>query len=206
MPDSRSFYGLWPYIRIAIPSALMTCTDWWVFELMIFTSGLFGVYTQAAQIVMMNISMFFYFIAQGFAFASTQLIGSHLGKGDLIGAKQYLRVIQFNCTLIFLGVVYLIYYVKNEFVSGLTSIPEVHKIAMSISHLLMLNSFPEQFKGINKGFIRGLNLQGHAVWIHLTGNWALNACLQYYFLIVNDYGLFGIWYSKIIMESFIAVC
>ena len=48
MPDGRSFYGLWMYVKIAIPAALMTCTDWWVFELMIFTSGLFGVYTQAA--------------------------------------------------------------------------------------------------------------------------------------------------------------
>ena len=92
---------------------------------------------------MMNIAMFFYFVAQGFAFATTQLIGFHLGKGDLLGARQYLRVIQFNCTLVFLGVVYLIYYIRKDFVGGLTSIPEVHKIAMSISHLLMLNSFPE---------------------------------------------------------------
>ena len=44
MPDSRSFYGIWMYIKIAIPATLMTCTDWWVFELMIFTSGLYGVY------------------------------------------------------------------------------------------------------------------------------------------------------------------
>ena len=155
---------------------------------------------------MMNIAMFFYCVAQGFGFASTQIIGFHLGKGDLLGAKSYLRVIQFNCALIFLGIVYFIYCIRKDFVGGLTSIPEVHKIAMSISHLLMLNSFPEQFKGINKGFIRGLNLQAYAVWIHLVGNWGLNLCMQYYFLVLNDYGIFGIWYSKIIMESFIVVC
>ena len=40
MPDSRSFYGLGIYIKIAIPATLMTCTDWWVFELMIFTDFL----------------------------------------------------------------------------------------------------------------------------------------------------------------------
>ena len=71
MPDERSFYGLWIYIKIAIPATLMTCTDWWVFELMIFTSGLFGVYNQAAQIVMMNIARFFYYVAQGFGFVAT---------------------------------------------------------------------------------------------------------------------------------------
>ena len=92
-PDGRSFYGLWMYLKIAIPAALMTCTDWWVFELMIFTSGLFGVYYQAAQIVMMNITMFFYFVALGFGVVSTQLVGFHLGKGDLKSARQYLRVV-----------------------------------------------------------------------------------------------------------------
>jgi multidrug resistance protein, MATE family len=44
LPDSTSLYGYGDYIRIAIPAAFMTCTDWWVFEIMIFTSGLFGVY------------------------------------------------------------------------------------------------------------------------------------------------------------------
>lgn len=47
-PDRRSFFGLWEYIKIAIPMTLMTCTDWWVFEIMIFTAGLFGVVNQAA--------------------------------------------------------------------------------------------------------------------------------------------------------------
>ena len=75
------------YLKIAIPAAMMTCTDWWVFELMIFTSGLFGIYIQAAQIVMMNITMFFYFIALGFGAVSTQLVRFHLGKGDLKSAR-----------------------------------------------------------------------------------------------------------------------
>jgi multidrug resistance protein, MATE family len=44
LPDSTSLYGYSDYIRIAIPAAFMTCTDWWVFEIMIFTAGLFGVY------------------------------------------------------------------------------------------------------------------------------------------------------------------
>jgi len=42
-PDRRSLYGLWDFLKIAIPLTLMQCTDWWVFELMIFTAGLFGV-------------------------------------------------------------------------------------------------------------------------------------------------------------------
>ena len=80
-------------------------------------------------------------------------------------------------TLFLVCISLLIYKTRKEFVRGLTSIPEVYDIAISISHLLMINSFPEMFKGINKGFIRGLNLQAFAVWIHLVGNWGLNICM-----------------------------
>lgn len=41
-PSSESFYGIYEYLRIAIPSTMMTCMDWWSFEIMIFTSGYFG--------------------------------------------------------------------------------------------------------------------------------------------------------------------
>ena len=103
-------------------------------------------------------------------------------------------------------IVLIIYKIKEQFVRALTSIPEVHEISMSLVFYLILNSFPEQFKGINKGLIRGLNLQGKAVWIHIVGNWALNMSMQYYLLVVKDYGVKGIWYSKITMEIFIVIC
>jgi Na+-driven multidrug efflux pump len=48
LPDRRSLQGLWEYLKIAIPLALMQCTDWWVFELMVFTAGFYGVIDQAA--------------------------------------------------------------------------------------------------------------------------------------------------------------
>jgi len=41
-PNSESFFGIYEYLRIAIPSTMMTCMDWWSFEIMIFTSGYFG--------------------------------------------------------------------------------------------------------------------------------------------------------------------
>ena len=47
-PGPESFYGIGEYVKIAVPSTIMTCMDWWSFEIMIFTSGFFGVTAQAA--------------------------------------------------------------------------------------------------------------------------------------------------------------
>lgn len=45
-PDSRTynFEGIKSYMRIGFPSMVMTCLDWWVFELMVLMSGWLYVY------------------------------------------------------------------------------------------------------------------------------------------------------------------
>ncbi|KAE9618715.1 putative multi antimicrobial extrusion protein [Lupinus albus] len=34
------FHGIWEFFRFAVPSALMTCLEWWSFELLVLLSGL----------------------------------------------------------------------------------------------------------------------------------------------------------------------
>jgi MATE family multidrug resistance protein len=41
MPDYRTFYELYDYFKIGLPSAILVCLDWWVWEIMIIFVGLF---------------------------------------------------------------------------------------------------------------------------------------------------------------------
>ena len=43
LPDSRVFGKVGAYISLAIPSTMMICLDWWVWELMILFAGMIGV-------------------------------------------------------------------------------------------------------------------------------------------------------------------
>ena len=65
MPDYRIFGKVNAYINLAIPSTLMICLDWWVWELMILFAGRFGVVEQAACIVIMHVVALAYMIAIG---------------------------------------------------------------------------------------------------------------------------------------------
>ena len=49
--------------------------DWGTFEIMIFTSGFFGVISQAAQIIMMSMAMFLYDFSYGLNDAAAAIIG-----------------------------------------------------------------------------------------------------------------------------------
>jgi MATE family multidrug resistance protein len=44
MPDSRVFDDMYEYFSIGIPSTIMLCLDWWVWELLILISGYLGVH------------------------------------------------------------------------------------------------------------------------------------------------------------------
>ena len=43
LPDRRVFVKVGAYVQLAIPSTMMICLDWWVWELMILFAGMIGV-------------------------------------------------------------------------------------------------------------------------------------------------------------------
>jgi len=65
MPDARSFQNMYSYIEIGLPSAGMGCIDNWSIEIMTVLSGMLGVKSQAAQVMLMNMSEMSYMFAYG---------------------------------------------------------------------------------------------------------------------------------------------
>ena len=45
LPTRQAFAasGIWEYVKLGAPSTAMICLDWWIWEFMIYFSGLFGV-------------------------------------------------------------------------------------------------------------------------------------------------------------------
>jgi len=43
LPDSRALSGLGEYLKLGIPSTVMLCLEFWVFDLMILMAGYIGV-------------------------------------------------------------------------------------------------------------------------------------------------------------------
>ena len=77
LPDRRTFAldGIWEYYRIGIPNAIMSCFEWWAYEVMTLLAGYISVDAQAAQVVTMNLVALMFMIALGMQ----QAVGSHVG-------------------------------------------------------------------------------------------------------------------------------
>ena len=59
-PGSYIFEGVWSYLEIGIPAAIMVLLEGCGWHLMTFTVGYFGVSDQSTQIVLMSIVVSYY--------------------------------------------------------------------------------------------------------------------------------------------------
>jgi len=91
MPDSRIFRGLNSYFILAFPSTLMLILDWGAFEILVLISGFLGVTEQASCILIMNIVVLAYMVAEGFDTAACTLVGQAIGAGDADLARKYFK-------------------------------------------------------------------------------------------------------------------
>lgn len=68
---------------------ILSCLDWWVFELMVILSGYFYVQDQAALVIAMNICGLLFMVTAGFQQSATTLIGKVIGSGSIKETKEY---------------------------------------------------------------------------------------------------------------------
>uniref|UniRef100_A0A3B3ZWJ6 Multidrug and toxin extrusion protein n=1 Tax=Periophthalmus magnuspinnatus TaxID=409849 RepID=A0A3B3ZWJ6_9GOBI len=70
------------YMKLAIPSAFMTCFEWWIWEIGGFLAGVLGERDLAAQHVLLEIGAITYMFPLGVHAAACVRVGNALGAGD----------------------------------------------------------------------------------------------------------------------------
>ena len=79
-PDKRSFQNLGFYLKIGVPGALLTCFEWWAFEVLAFFAGMISITALGAHILTYQWSVLVYMVPMGTAQAASTLTGNFMGK------------------------------------------------------------------------------------------------------------------------------
>uniref|UniRef100_A0A4W5MED0 Multidrug and toxin extrusion protein n=1 Tax=Hucho hucho TaxID=62062 RepID=A0A4W5MED0_9TELE len=74
------------YMKLAIPSTLMLCFEWWIYELGGFLAGMLSEVDLAAQHVVIMLAFINYMFPLGIQAAACVRVGNALGAGDAAGA------------------------------------------------------------------------------------------------------------------------
>ncbi|KAM3412524.1 hypothetical protein ACQJBY_003938 [Aegilops geniculata] len=94
-PTLDAFSGVGVFMRLALPSALMLCFEWWSFEVIILLSGLLPnpeLQTSVLSTCMTTITLM-YTIAYGIGAAGSTRVSNELGAGNPEGARLAVRVV-----------------------------------------------------------------------------------------------------------------
>lgn len=75
LPTKEAFQNLIPYLKLAIPSALVCIVEYMGFELLGIISSYISVDANAALFITINMLIVIYMIAFGFSQAATTLVG-----------------------------------------------------------------------------------------------------------------------------------
>jgi MATE family multidrug resistance protein len=196
--------GIKSYLAISVPSVIMLCLDWWAFEVMILISGLFGVTQQAALIIIMNIAVIFFRISMGFEQAASTLIGKSIGMGSLHDAKHYYKLLRIISTVTLSGLIFILYVYHKPIIGYYTNDEQIQENCYILVYVMFFTTFPENFTAMLRGVIRALAMQQRSVYVTLTGHWIINFTSIYIICFYFNMGIAGIWWSKLVFESFIS--
>jgi len=176
-PDRRILGKVDQYLKLAIPSTLMICLDWWVWELMILLAGMIGVVEQAACIVIMHVVVLAAMVAFGLEQSCCALIGQEIGKNDVVNAKLYYNAFEILTTIILIILSILVYAFSDFLISIFTSEAQINLELQKLMWVFSINTFPDCYKGMLKGVIKALGIQNKAVYINISGHWCISVTL-----------------------------
>uniref|UniRef100_A0A3B4AG14 Multidrug and toxin extrusion protein n=1 Tax=Periophthalmus magnuspinnatus TaxID=409849 RepID=A0A3B4AG14_9GOBI len=178
------------YMKLAIPTTMMKCFEWWVYEIGGFLAGMLSEDELAAQHAVMMVALITYMFPLGVQAAACARVGNALGAGD---TSRAILACKISLTLgVALG------SAKNVIGYIFTS---DKKIIDLVSHLMTVYCFLQFFDGlvcVCTGIFVGTGKQMIPAVANLIGYYGIGLSLSVTFIFVAKMRIFGFWLGLLI--------
>uniref|UniRef100_A0A8C5DW85 Multidrug and toxin extrusion protein n=1 Tax=Gouania willdenowi TaxID=441366 RepID=A0A8C5DW85_GOUWI len=190
--DSLQEWG--SYMRLAIPSALMKCFEWWIYEFGGFFAGMLGEDELAAQHAVLMIAFITYMFPNGIQAAVCARVGNALGAGDTA------RAILTSKLSLVLAVVQGIVLGTSKTVLGFLFTSD-EKIIELVSNLMNAYCFLQFFDGlvcVCTGIFLGTGKQKIPAVANFIGYYCIGLTLSVVFMFVVKLKVLGFWLGLLV--------
>uniref|UniRef100_A0A3P9BK56 Multidrug and toxin extrusion protein n=1 Tax=Maylandia zebra TaxID=106582 RepID=A0A3P9BK56_9CICH len=185
------------YMKLAIPSTLMTCFEWWVYEFGGFFAGMLGEDELAAQHAVIMVAFITYMFPLGIQAAACARVGNALGAGDtdraILSAKMSLALAGYFAVVegLFLG--------ATKTIIGFIFTSD-EKIVALVSQLMNAYCFLQFFDGlcVCTGIFLGTGKQKIPAAANLIGYYCIGLSLSITLMFVVKLGVLGFWLGLLI--------
>ncbi|CAH2052484.1 unnamed protein product [Thlaspi arvense] len=191
------------FFHYGIPSAAMTCLEWWLFELLILCSGLLPNPKLETSVlsICLTIETLHYVLAAGIGASVSTRVSNNLGAGNpqvarvsvLAGLCLWLIESAFFSTLLFTCRHIVGYAFSNS--------KEVVDYVADLSPLLCLSFVLDGFTVVLNGVARGSGWQHIGAWNNVVSYYFVGAPAGLYLAFSREFNGKGLWCGVVVGSS-----
>ncbi|KAG7321297.1 hypothetical protein KOW79_015712 [Hemibagrus wyckioides] len=191
---SRDCLQEWgPYFRLALPSMLMLCVEWWSYEIGGFLAGLISEAELGAQSVVYELATIAYMFPLGFGVAASVRVGNALGAGNTQQAKLSSKMSLICGIMVSCVVAAAITGTKDIIAYIFTTDMEIVEKVSGI--MVMYGAFHlfDATAGITGGVVRGAGKQLVGAVCILVGYYCVGFPIGVSLMFALKMGIVGLW-------------
>ncbi|KAJ0982997.1 hypothetical protein J5N97_011252 [Dioscorea zingiberensis] len=190
----ETFQHVLPYLKLALPSAVMVCLEYWAFEFLVLFAGLLPDSENSTSLIAMcvNSEAMAYMIAYGFSAAVSTRVSNELGAGNPEKAKNAVSVTLKLAVFLGLMIILLLSFGHNIWASFFSNSIEIIGRFAYMTPLLSISMLFDTAQGVLSGVSRGCGWQHLAAWTNLVTFYGIGTPLALLFafkLGLHDKGL-----------------
>ncbi|XP_062185760.1 protein DETOXIFICATION 12-like [Phragmites australis] len=194
-PTIEAFKGVDVFLRLALPSALMICLEWWSYELLILMSGLLPnpeLQTSVLSICLTSIALL-YTIPTGIGAAGSTRVANELGAGNPEGARSAVRVVMSMALMDAVIVSGTLLAARHLVGRAYSSEEEVISFVASMLPLVCISVVTDGLQGVLAGIARGCGWQHLGAYVNLGSFYLLGIPMAILLGFVLNMGARGLW-------------
>ncbi|XP_034544773.1 multidrug and toxin extrusion protein 1-like isoform X2 [Notolabrus celidotus] len=187
-----------PFVQLAIPSMLMLCLEWWLFEMGGFLAGVISEAELGAQSIVYELAVVAYMFPLGFSAAASVRVGNALGAGNVEQAKLSSKV-PILCTFIiacFIGAGLSI--VRNVIGYIFTSEEDILQRVADVMIIFCFMHVFDAVAGVTGGVLRGAGKQLIGALCNLVGFYFIGFPIGVSLMFAANMGIVGLWTGLVV--------
>ncbi|XP_037604792.1 multidrug and toxin extrusion protein 1-like [Sebastes umbrosus] len=190
-----------PFLHLAMPSMLMLCLEWWLYEIAGFLAGIISEVELGAQSIVYEMAAIAYMFPMGFSVAASVRVGNALGAGNTEQAKLSSKV-SLICAFILSCFIGACLGVSKDVVGYIFTTEK--DIIQRVADVMKMYGFihvADTFAGVTGGIVRGAGKQKIGAACNLVGFYFIGFPIGVCLMFPVKMGVVGLWLGLFISVS-----
>ncbi|RCV13149.1 hypothetical protein SETIT_2G324100v2 [Setaria italica] len=193
--SADAFKYVLPTVKLATPSAVMVCLEYWAFELLVLIAGLLPNSTVSTSLIAMcsSTEAIAYMITFGFSAAVSTRVSNEIGAGNVDRAKNAVSVTLKLSVFLALSFVLLLASGHTLWAGLFSGSATIASEFAAITPLMMVSIVLDSAQGVLSGVARGCGWQHLAAVTNLVAFYFVGMPLALLFAFKLDLRARGLW-------------